>query len=209
MRTRRKVETAWIVWHCSATPPSMDGVGVADIDKWHKKRGWQGIGYHFVIKRNGKIEVGEHPYNRGAHVKGSNFNSVGVCLIGGVDEGGDPESNFTNEQQDSAFTLAKVLESMFPRAEHRGHRDFSPDLDGDGEIEKWEWMKACPVFDAKETFTTNTWVADPGKEKEEQPDGNDDLGSTGSTGDSPALPKKGRRSKKARKDSKSKSILEG
>lgn len=167
MRPRRKLETRYIIWHCSATPPSKEGIGAADIDRWHKQRGWKGIGYHFVIKRNGKIEVGEHPYNIGAHTLGVNGESVGVCLVGGVDEGGDPESNFTDEQIESAFALADVLERMFQTAEHKGHRDFSPDLDGDGEVEKWEWMKACPVFDVQKTFATYTFAPD---EREEEPE---------------------------------------
>ena len=76
-----------IIVHCSATPPSMI-VGADDIRKWHKARGWSDIGYHYVIKRNGVTEKGRDITRVGAHAKGHNEDSLGVVLIGGIDEDG-------------------------------------------------------------------------------------------------------------------------
>jgi len=72
-----------VVVHSSATPDNcrMD-YGVSDIDGWHRARGWQGCGYHRVIKRSGEIQVGRPLNVMGAHTKGYNKNSLGVCYIG-------------------------------------------------------------------------------------------------------------------------------
>jgi len=153
MRTPRKKETAYIVWHCSATQPTQD-IGVADIDKMHRARGWDGCGYHLVIKRNGKIEAGEPLMNRGAHAEGYNEVSVAVCMVGGINQSGKTECNFTDEQWESAFIVSTFLRRMFPNAKVLGHRDLSPDVNGDGEVTSREWMKDCPTFDANKVFMT-------------------------------------------------------
>jgi len=132
---RRK--TDYIVVHCSATPSTSD-IGVDEIDDWHKQRGWSGIGYHAVIRRDGEIEFGRHFDEVGAHVKGQNYRSVGVCMVGGVDTQGDAEDNFTEEQYESLVAILVTLERAYPFAEILGHRDLSPDLDGDGIIEEHE-----------------------------------------------------------------------
>jgi len=144
---RRK--TDYIVVHCSATPSTSD-IGVDEIDDWHKQRGWSGIGYHAVIRRDGEIEFGRHFDEVGAHVKGQNYRSVGVCMVGGVDDQGDAEDNFTDEQYESLVAILVTLERAYPFAEILGHRDLSPDLDGDGIIEEHEWLKDCPCFDVRE-----------------------------------------------------------
>ena len=143
---RRK--TDYIVVHCSATPSTSD-IGVDEIDDWHKQRGWSGIGYHAVIRRDGEIEFGRHFDEVGAHVKGQNYRSVGVCMVGGVDTQGDAEDNFTEEQYESLVAILVTLERAYPFAEILGHRDLSPDLDGDGIIEEHEWLKDCPCFDVR------------------------------------------------------------
>ena len=140
--------TDYIVIHCSATPPSSD-IGADEIDDWHKQRGWSGIGYHAVIRRDGQIEFGRHFDEVGAHVKGQNYRSVGVCLVGGVNENGEAKDNFTTEQLKSLTALVATLERAYPDAEVLGHRDLSPDLDGDGVIEENEWIKECPCFDVR------------------------------------------------------------
>lgn len=146
-----RTQTDYIVWHCSATNPEQT-VGADWIDGLHRRKGWNGIGYQLVIKRNGRLEPGEPLGNRGAHVKGFNHNSVGVCMIGGVNMEGKPETNFTDAQWETAFKVQAFLEALYPNAKTVGHRDLSPDIDGDGEVEEWEWLKQCPVFDAEETF---------------------------------------------------------
>ena len=77
---KRKIDK--IIVHCSATKPSHD-IDVKEVDKWHKKRGWSGIGYHFFIKRGGQIEIGRSLEKQGAHTKGHNKSSIGICYAGG------------------------------------------------------------------------------------------------------------------------------
>lgn len=136
----------YLVVHCADTPPSMKRVDAEEIDRWHRQRGWLGIGYHFVIRRDGAIEEGR-PINRvGAHVEGHNAESIGICLAGGrAEKSTEPEDNFTDEQKIAlAGLLAKLLRE-FPRAEIVGHRDLNP-------------HKACPSFDVK-TWWHETYAA--------------------------------------------------
>lgn len=138
-------EVRYLVVHCSATPPKMD-IGRKEIDQWHKTRGWSGIGYHFCIRRNGIQELGRklnedhllETLEIGAHVEGYNSQSIGICLVGGVDEMGRAQENFTKSQYDTLETLLNALADQFPGAEVKGHRDF-PGV-----------SKACPSFDVGE-----------------------------------------------------------
>jgi N-acetylmuramoyl-L-alanine amidase len=143
---RRK--TDYIVVHCSATRPSAD-IGADEITVWHRKRGFQAIGYHAVIRRNGEIEFGRNFETPGAHVTGQNMRSVGVCMVGGIGENGKAENNFTPAQFESLRCIVMMLKRSWPNAEVLGHRDLSPDLDGDGIVERHEWVKDCPSFDAR------------------------------------------------------------
>ena len=141
--------TKYIVVHCSATGPTSD-IGVDEIRDWHvNKNGWSDIGYHAVIRRSGQIEYGRHFDEPGAHVKGQNYQSVGVCMVGGVDANNKPENNFTAPQFASLKILLAMLRRSYPNAAILGHRDLSPDLDGDGIVEKHEWLKDCPCFDVQ------------------------------------------------------------
>ena len=148
-----------IVIHCSATPPSMD-IGAEEIRSWHVGRnGWRDIGYHYIIRRDGRQENGrdldgdgdvlEHI---GAGVYGFNRHSAHLCYIGGVNEHLEPEDNRTDCQKDQLLASLKYLKQKFPEAEILGHRDLSPDADGDGVLERHEWLKACPSFDAKTEY---------------------------------------------------------
>jgi N-acetyl-anhydromuramyl-L-alanine amidase AmpD len=142
-------QTKYLVVHCSATRSNQD-IGADEIRQMHLNRGWKDIGYHAVIRRNGQIEYGRHFDETGAHVKSHNFQSVGVCLVGGVDHEGKAENNYTHAQMTSLYALLVVLKRSYPHAKIVGHRDLSPDLDGDGVIEKHEWVKDCPCFDVQE-----------------------------------------------------------
>ncbi len=73
-----------IIVHCSATQEGRD-LDAAEINRWHLKRGWNGIGYHYVVLLDGTIEYGRSIYKQGAHVKGENEGSIGICYIGGVE----------------------------------------------------------------------------------------------------------------------------
>lgn len=146
--------TDFIVIHCSATPPGSD-IGADEIDLWHKARGWDAIGYHAVIRRDGEIEMGRHFDAIGAHVKGYNARSVGVCMVGGVDIDGAPANNFTADQFESLAALVAMLRRTYPHAEVLGHRDLSPDANGDGIITEDEWLKDCPCFPVREWCEVN------------------------------------------------------
>ncbi len=127
----------YIVVHCSATKPSAD-IGAAEIRRWHLDRGFSDIGYHFVIRRNGVLERGRPLKKPGAHVKGYNRRSIGICWVGGLNNiTGKPEDNRTEEQKITLATLVKALKEIWPYAEVKGHRDF-PGV-----------KKACPCFDAR------------------------------------------------------------
>lgn len=126
-----------IIIHCSATKPSQD-IGAFQIDEWHKKLGWSGIGYHFVIRRSGEVEKGRDIEIAGAHCKGQNKNSIGICLVGGIDENGKSQNNFTPEQFAALRKLVQRLRADFPNAGIHGHNEFA--------------AKDCPCFDVGEFF---------------------------------------------------------
>lgn len=142
----------YIIVHCSATAEGKD-FKEKDIDKWHRQRGFTCIGYHYVVDLDGKIEVGRPESQIGAHCKGYNSVSIGVCYVGGVaKDGKTPKDTRTAEQKDSLRRLLIELKRKYPNAVICGHRDMSPDKNHDGKIEPWEWMKACPSFDAKKEY---------------------------------------------------------
>lgn len=122
-----------IIIHCSATKEGKDYT-VSDIDRWHRAKGWKGIGYHFVIYRDGSIHVGRTKEQVGAHCTGHNSNSIGICYIGGLDIQGNPLDTRTEEQKVSLLALLKDLRTLYPGIPILGHRNYS--------------NKACPCFDA-------------------------------------------------------------
>ena len=128
-----------IIVHCSATPESMD-VGSEEIRRWHKERGWSDIGYHDVIRRDGTLEKGRDISIAGAHAKGHNFSSIGVCLIGGVDGNGKGEDNFAIIQKQNLRVYLDFMALRFPDAEILGHRD----IEG--------VKKECPCFNVREWY---------------------------------------------------------
>jgi N-acetylmuramoyl-L-alanine amidase len=124
-----------LILHCSATPAHMD-IGAKTIDKWHKQRGWRGIGYHIVIRRDGCIEYGRPLHTKGAHARGHNAKSIGLVWIGGVDEDGKPEDNRTLAQLKAMEREVKHLIGAFSGLNVIGHNEVS--------------KKACPCFDVQE-----------------------------------------------------------
>lgn len=140
-----------IVIHCSASPNGRF-ITASDIDVWHWQRGfrrqasWLGvlnpnlkaIGYHYVIYTTGAIATGRALDEIGAHCYGYNRNSIGICMAG--------TDRFTPQEWKALASLIGVLKERYPRARICGHRDLSPDVDGDGIVEKWEWLKTCPGF---------------------------------------------------------------
>lgn len=167
---KRTVNT--IILHCSASPNNKPFT-IKDVDAWHKERNFKRnsqaargynpslkyVGYHYVIERDGTISSGRSLEEVGAHVQGNNSNSIGVCLIG-TDE-------YTPEQWESLQTVliyitAKISGKLVPDMQAaqvilknlgitiKGHRDCSPDLNGDGQITRNEWLKTCPGFEVKQ-----------------------------------------------------------
>lgn len=124
-----------IIIHCADTPEGRNDKA-ADIDRWHKAQGWQGIGYHYVIDLDGTIEPARDLEKAGAHCTGHNTNSIGIVYIGGrCKDAGMPKDTRTDAQKASLVLLLKYLRAKYPSAKIYGHRDFAP--------------KACPCFDAK------------------------------------------------------------
>ena len=160
----RKIDA--IVIHCSATRAGQD-VRAADIDKWHKERGFAMIGYNYVIDLDGTVEVGRPLSRDGAHcntagVSGLSYNkhSIGICYVGGLDKDGNPADTRTPEQKLSMLNLVNNLMEAYPDiVEVIGHRDASPDKNGNGVIERNEWIKQCPCFSVRDEFPMAICVA--------------------------------------------------
>lgn len=134
-----------IVIHSSATPSDRD-IGVDVIRKWHvDERGFADIGYHYVIRRDGRIEAGRPVGIAGAHVRGHNESSIGICMIGGVNDALNAEDNFNGVQMDTLEVLINFLTNIYgiEIGSVVGHRDLN---------DKTE----CPSFDVKK-FTKNDW----------------------------------------------------
>jgi N-acetylmuramoyl-L-alanine amidase len=152
MATRSR--TDYLVVHCSATPASHD-IGAVEIRAWHRAQGWSDFGYLLVIRRDGRLESGRDVHAIGSHVKGYNDRSLGICLVGGCNEKMAPEDNFTDDQLRVLAIVLDIYLDFWPKAEVLGHRDLSPDKDGDGTVEPEEWLKACPSFDVREWWKSN------------------------------------------------------
>lgn len=97
-----------IILHCSATPENKNFT-VEDITKWHKAKGWDGCGYHYVIHLDGTIHNGRPIEKIGAHCLGHNANSIGICYIGGVDKNGKPKDTRTDAQKKALIILVHEL----------------------------------------------------------------------------------------------------
>ena len=131
-----------IILHCSATPEGKDYT-VAQIDAWHRSRKFDGIGYHYVIYRDGSVHAGRPVERAGAHCLGQNPNSIGVCYIGGcATDGKTPKDTRTPGQRAALGRLVKKLLGEHPGATVHGHNEFA--------------AKACPSFNVGE------WLAEIG-----------------------------------------------
>ena len=115
-----------IIIHCSAVRPDQQS-SAAQIDSWHRQRGFKfGIGYHYVIRRDGSIEPGRPEWMVGAHCVNHNAHSVGVCYEGGLDIRGHPTDTRTEAQKQSMRKLLEELHERYPRAVIVGHHDLNP-----------------------------------------------------------------------------------
>jgi len=131
-----------IVIHCSASRNGDARVTADEISRWHREKGWRAIGYHYVIHVDGALYAGRPLAEAGAHVAGNNAWSLGICLVG--------TDRFSTAQWETLRDLVRNLQGQFQAARVVGHRDYSPDLNGDGIIDPWEHFKQCPGFDVAE-----------------------------------------------------------
>ena len=140
----------YIVVHCTATAQS---TSIESIKRyWKEKLNWKSPGYHYLVKPDGDIVMLLDEDKSSNGVSGYNSVSVNVCYIGGIDRNGKAVDNRTEEQKASLVFLFEQLKEKYPRARIKGHRDFSPDLNGNGVIEPSEWIKSCPCFDASTEY---------------------------------------------------------
>lgn len=126
-----------IIIHCSDTKEGIE-FNANDIRRWHKAKGWNDIGYHYVIKLDGTIENGRPIDAIGSHCKGHNAHSIGICYIGGLDSKGKPKDTRTIQQKAALYTLLNKLAEQFPDALIHGHKEFA--------------NKACPCYDVAKEF---------------------------------------------------------
>jgi len=132
----RKIDK--IIIHCSATPEGRD-VKMETIKSWHVKgNGWSDIGYHFVIELDGTLKAGRPLHRSGAHTKGENSGSIGICYVGGMDKNKNAKDTRTEAQRETLNKIVAGLLSDYPEASVHGHNEFA--------------AKACPSFDVQKEF---------------------------------------------------------
>jgi len=138
-----------IIIHCSATQPNWaHGKGVewivGEFRRWHKARGWSDIGYHYVVGRGGSIATGRPLEKTGAHVKGHNTGTVGICLVGGHGASADDEfsDHFTQAQDKALRQFVADMRRKYPAIQRvSGHNEYA--------------NKGCPGF------SVSAWYAPP------------------------------------------------
>lgn len=129
-----------IVIHCADTPEGKE-FDSGDIKAWHLERGFSDIGYHYVILLDGTIEIGRDLNRAGAHAKGINKTSIGICYIGGKNKEFTEAKDTRTEAQKASFEhLLNTLVRIYPSAEIMGH------------YQAVETSKTCPSFDAREEY---------------------------------------------------------
>tara|TARA_A100000171_G_C2136379_1_gene150585 strand:- start:980 stop:1429 length:450 start_codon:yes stop_codon:yes gene_type:complete len=132
----RKIEK--IIIHCSATVEGVN-VSTSTIKRWHVQgRGWSDIGYHYIIPLDGEIEYGRELARSGAHCKGENENSIGICYIGGLSDKKRAKDTRTEAQKEALVNILKTLTHIYPEASIHSHFEYA--------------NKACPCFNAGEEY---------------------------------------------------------
>ena len=132
----RKIDK--IIIHCSATVEGVN-VSTSTIKRWHVQgRGWSDIGYHYIIPLDGEIEYGRELARSGAHCKGENENSIGICYIGGLNDKKRAKDTRTEAQKEALVNILKTLTHIYPEASIHSHFEFA--------------NKACPCFNAGEEY---------------------------------------------------------
>lgn len=132
----RKIDT--LIIHCTATPRGRH-VTNSEIDSWHRAKGYNSIGYHYVIYLDGSVHPGRPEALVGAHCLGHNARSIGIAYVGGVEADGTPADTRTPQQRSALASLVQTLRTRYPGVTVHGHRDFT--------------AKACPCFDVSSEFS--------------------------------------------------------
>lgn len=123
-----------IIVHCTSTMANPN-VHVDVVNEWHKNRGFDCIGYHYLINTRGQIEIGRPLEMIGAHCRGHNANSIGICYVGGCDYDGRHMDTRTKEQKESMRILIDFLRAVYGKIPVHGHNYYNK-------------QKDCPCFDA-------------------------------------------------------------
>ena len=127
-----------IILHCSATREGQN-ISTETIRGWHvNERGWSDIGYHFVVLLDGTVDKARPVKRQGAHVRGKNKGSIGICYIGGCDADMNPKDTRNEAQKKSLEELITYLMESYDDATLHGHNEFS--------------SKACPSFNVQEVY---------------------------------------------------------
>lgn len=152
-----------IVIHCTATRAGRPYT-VADIDRDHRARGFgagasRPCGYHYVILPDGRVQPGRREDEVGAHAAGFNSRSIGIVYVGGLGADGRATDSRTPAQKAALAALVRAVAARYrvPPARITGHRDLSPDKNGNGRVEPSEWTKQCPCFDVRPEVAA--WLA--------------------------------------------------
>ncbi|MDE6331702.1 MAG: N-acetylmuramoyl-L-alanine amidase [Muribaculaceae bacterium] len=135
-KSRRNITE--IIVHCTATPAGRN-VGVKEIDRWHRQRGFNSIGYHYLVELDGTIATGRTVHLAGAHCKGHNSHSIGIAYAGGLDQNGQSADTRTPAQKTALRQMLAALRRLYPQARIHSHRDFA--------------AKDCPCFNATSEYS--------------------------------------------------------
>ena len=130
-----------IVIHCSATKETVRFTPEA-LEASHKARGFRTTGYHYYITRDGLCHACRPETMVGAHARGYNAHSIGICYEGGLDAQGRPADTRTEAQKRTLLALLVCLKDDYPDADIIGHRDI-PGV-----------KKACPCFEVGKWLRT-------------------------------------------------------
>ena len=136
--------TDTIVIHCTQTPADMD-VDVAKVTEWHTQRGFDTIGYHYLIKRDGTLQTGRDESLVGAHAVAVNGTSIGVALAGGGTADMGWENNFEPIQFETLKSIIIKLKDKYNIQKIIGHSEV-------------ESTKQCPSFDVQGWLDKNGLV---------------------------------------------------
>ena len=138
--SKNKRNISLIVLHCSATRVNQNFT-IEQLEACHKARGFQSVGYHYYITKDGTLYPGRPESQMGAHAKGFNAHSIGICYEGGLDDAGRPKDTRTLRQRSALHALLRELKQKFPKAFIRGHCEMPGAT-----------PKDCPCFKASKEF---------------------------------------------------------